>query len=148
MVTEVLWSRMATVSMSRRIAAALALILLLTFGVTARKKAGVTGFYSNMQYIKEAGDVIGMEVWIVYARGNYWATVQLAQGAPDPPVVVPMQVSGQRVGFSIPEHLVGSDGRRAPDLVLKFDGIVTGAALTGVFGEERVTLKRGNSYWQ
>jgi len=54
----------------------------------------VTGFFSNMEYIKEAGDVVGLEVWIVYARGSYWATVQVAEGEPDPPEVVPVQVSG------------------------------------------------------
>ena len=57
---------------------------------------------------------------------------------PDPPVVVPVQVSGQRVRFSIPVagHL------------LEFDGTVKGGELTGVLGTEQVVLKRGKSYWR
>ena len=119
-------------------AAWLLVLLLLTSAGTAQKRPRVTGFFSDMHYIKEAGDVIGMEVWIVYARGGYWATVQLAQGEPAPPVIVPVQVSGQRVVFSFQ---LGTD-------VLKFDGSVSTAALTGVLGTERMSLKRGNSYWQ
>ena len=65
-----------------------------------------------------------------------------------PPVAVPVHVAGQRVSFSLIEHPLKPDGSPAPDVVLKFDGIVTRAALAGIFGKERLTLKRGNSYWQ
>ncbi len=148
MINEAIHSRVAMRLMTSRSATILALILLLASGGTAQKKARVTGFYSDMHYIEEAGDVIGTEVWIVYARGSYWATVQVAEGAPEPPVVVPVRVSGQRVSFSVTEPVVGPDGRPAPGLVLKFDGTATEAALRGIFAGERVSLKRGNSYWQ
>lgn len=123
-------------------------LLLLTTGGTAQKKVPVTGFFTNMEYIKEAGDVVGMEVWIVYAGGTYWATVQLAEGEPAPPVVVPVQVSAQHVSFSLKQPSVRPDGSSAPDLVLKFEGTVTGSALTGAFANSRVMLKRGATYWQ
>lgn len=78
--------RNSTISRSApwRSAAVVLGLLLRTTGGTAQKKVPVTGFFTNMEYIKEAGDVVGMEVWIVYARGSYWATVQLAEGEPDP----------------------------------------------------------------
>jgi hypothetical protein len=138
---------MARTSKTCMSAATFVLTLLLTSGWAAQAKPRVTGFYSDMQYIKEAGDVVGMEVWIVYARGSYWATVQLADGEPDVPVVVPVLVSGQRVGFTLTEPSIRSEGKPEQNLVLKFDGTATNWALTGVFGTEHVTLKRGNSYW-
>ena len=133
---------------ARWTSAAALCLLLLTSGGTAQQKVPVTGFFTNMEYIEEAGDVVGMEVWIVYASGRYWATVQLAQGEPDPPVVVPVQVSAQRVSFVLKQPSVRSDGSSAPDLVLKFEGAVTRSALTGAFANERVVLKRGPTYWQ
>jgi hypothetical protein len=101
-------------------AAAICLFLLTSVG-TAQKKVPVTGFFTNMEYIDGAGDVVGMEVWIVYARGKYWATVQLAQGEPDPPVVVPVQVLAQQVSFGIKQPSIRSDRHSAPGLILKFE---------------------------
>jgi hypothetical protein len=107
-------------------------MLLATIG-TAQKKAPVTGFFTNMKYIRETGDVVGMEVWIVHARDSYWATVQFAEGEPEPPVVVPVQVSGQHVGFALKQPSLRPDGGQVAGLVLKFEGTVTKSALTGVF---------------
>jgi hypothetical protein len=92
-----------------------------------------------MHYIAEAGDVLGAEVWIVYSRDHYWATVQWAEGAPERPVVVPVQVSGRRVRFSV---------KFSRDFALNFDGVVSEAGLTGHLGADRVFLKRKASYWQ
>lgn len=71
-------------------------------GSAQTTKVPVTGFFTSMRYVAEAGDVVGMEVWIVYARGGYWATVQLAEGEPEVPVVVPVEVSDRKVIFSLP----------------------------------------------
>jgi hypothetical protein len=131
-----------------RSTAALFLLFLLTSGGIAQRKVPVTGFFTNMEYVKQAGDVVGMEVWIVYARGRYWATVQLAEGEPDPPVVVPAHVSEQHVSFVLKQPSIRSDGSPAPDRVLKFEGTITRSALTGTFANERMMLKRGSTYWQ
>jgi hypothetical protein len=109
-------------------------------------KARVTGFFTNMQYIAEAGDMVGMEVWIVYARGGHWATVQLAEGAPDRPVVVPVEVSDRRISFALPGPS-GDSSNTSNTTPLKFVGEVTKAGLTGTFVHDRVVLKRGRTYW-
>lgn len=103
-----------------------------------------------MHYIEGAGDVIGTEVWIVYARDSFWATVQMAEGEPNPPVVVPVTVSGSRVKFTIREpRIFGGTGKPAPDFVMDFDGTVSKAGLQLTSGPPDSTLlKRGNSYWQ
>ena len=35
-----------------------------------------------------------------FSKDSFWAIVQLSEGEPDPAVVVPVQVSGQRVAFA------------------------------------------------
>lgn len=106
-----------------------------------------------MIYIQEAGDVVGTEIWIVYARGQYWATVQEAEGEPNPPVVVPLKVSGlSKVKFTIATHMVDQDGKSAPDLVTHYEGTVGKSGLLlstpGISGSAPQFLKRRNSYWQ
>ena len=121
--------------------------LVFTLPVSAETtKARVTGFFTNMQYIAEAGDVVGMEVWIVYARGEHWATVQLAEGEPDRPVIVPVQVSDRRISFDVPVPSTDS-GNSSNTTTLRFVGEVTKAGLTGTFVQNRVVLKRGRTYW-
>ena len=97
----------------------------------------VRGLYSNMTYVEEAGDVVGMEVFIVFGRGFY-ATVQEAEGEPDPPVLVPVIVRGQSVRFTLPDKRT-------------FVGTVTSKGLKGHFignkGSDQF-LRRGKSYWQ
>ena len=59
------------------------LLLLTVSGSHAQQEPKVTGFFTDMHYLQDVGDVIGTEVWIVHARGAYWATVQIAEGEPD-----------------------------------------------------------------
>ena len=113
----------------------------------------VTGFFSDMHYIQEAGDVVGTEIWIVYARGQYWATVQEAQGVPNPPEVVPLEVSGlSKVAFTIKTRLVHGDGTPAPDLVTRYEGTVSKSGLLlstpELSGSTPTFLRRRSSYWQ
>ena len=115
----------------------LALLLVLAVSADAQQRVRVTGVFSNMQYVAEAGDVIGTEVLIVAVEGGYYAVVQIAEGSPSIPVVVPVTVNGSDVAFSVSRPF---DGR--------FTGRVTREALVGHFGSERITLKRGKSYWQ
>jgi len=95
----------------------------------------VTGLFSDMHYIPQAGDVLGTEVFIVVSPGGYSAVVQLAEGQPQMPVVVPVNVNGLDVSFSLPNNL-------------KFAGRVSNSALVGTLGFDKVSLRRGKSYWQ
>jgi len=58
-----------------RVATAFLLLLLLTTGSIAQKREPsriqITGVYSSMHYIEEAGDVVGIEVFIVYGGDGY-----------------------------------------------------------------------------
>jgi len=114
--------------------AAILLLSIVLSPAQSARKARVTGFFTDMHYIEEAGDVLGTEVWIVYGGDGYWAIVQLAEGGPEPPIVVPVQVSGQHIKFSVN--------------AVNFDGTVTQAALTGLPGQDRVVLRLRASYWQ
>ena len=112
----------------------------------------VTGFFSDMRPT-EAGDVVGTEIWIVYARGHYWAAVQEAEGEPNPPVVVPLDVSGlSTIKFTLTTHVVHGDGTPAPDLIRRYEGTVTEGGLLlstpELSGSTPTLLKRHNSYWQ
>ena len=122
-----------------------------------------TGFFSDMRYVDDAADLIGTEVWIVSAHGRYYATVVEASGEPNPPVVVPVQVSGSRVQFRLTTSRVDQDGKSVPDLIEDFDGTVTRSRFSGTItshydtaaskpqgavNSERFSLRRGNTYWQ
>jgi|SRR6185437_1497365 len=106
-------------------------------------------FYRYAHYIPEADDVVGTEVWIVYARDKFWATVQVAEGEPDPPVVVPVEVSGNRVKFTTSMPLQFSTGEPAPAEITKYSGTVSKTGLIlSVEGNPGTLLKRRNSYRQ
>src|SRR5436190_13391704 len=98
----------------------------------------VTGIFTDMHYITDVGDLLGTEVFIVGGGNGYKAIVQIAQGSPGDPVVVPVTVKGNDVSFELPPTYHN----------LKFSGRVSTQALTGNLGSERVALRRRNSYWQ
>jgi hypothetical protein len=110
----------------------------------AEPKARPTGLFSDMTWVEEGGDVVGMEVLISYtpggSEGQYWAYVQIAEGVPSPPVVVEATVKGDRVEFTLPK----STG------LGKFVGRATNKALVGKFEGSITTVKlpRRKSYWQ
>lgn len=116
-------------------------------GSAQTTKVPVTGFFTSMRYVAEAGDVVGMEVWIVYARGGYWATVQLAEGEPEVPVVVPVEVSDRKVIFSLPATANALSGKTR-NAGLRFTGEVNSVGIRGSLSGQRVTLKRAGSYWR
>jgi hypothetical protein len=119
--------------------AALSLALLFVAVSPSRgQQVRVTGMFSDMRWIQEAGDVIGTEVFIVATNSDYRAVVQIAEGTPGVPVVVPVTVRGADISFTLPTYYGN----------LKFNGRITRNALAGMLGGEKVTLRRGNSYWQ
>ena len=108
----------------------------------------MTGFFSDMSYIPESGDGVGTEVWIVYARGRYYASVQISEGEPEPPDLVSVQVTGlSGVQFNLKQSTVNQERKPGPDVVIEFKGTVSRAGLMLSMPEHRL-LKRRGSYWQ
>jgi hypothetical protein len=131
-----------------RLVASLALLSATLLGAPAPKPRPTpvpvrpVGLYSNLAYIPEAGDVVGTEIFILYGGGQHWALLQLAQGEPDEPVLVPASVSGSLVEFAFPQY-----GENA-----HFKGRATSRGLEGTISgiENVITVKllRQRSYWQ
>jgi hypothetical protein len=117
-----------------------------TSAVAQRLKPKTTGVFSNMEYHKDSGDVSGIEVFIVNTKHGYMATVQIAEGEPDAPILVPVTQSGDSLSFEVP-----SAGAK-----LLFTGTVKADGLYGHFNngafsdrsDGRFMLRRGRSYWQ
>jgi hypothetical protein len=109
--------------------------------VVLAAKPKLTGIYSDMAYNAEGGDVLGDEAFIVFSAKGYYVVFQGGEGEPYPPVVVPAQVDGTSIRFTLPE-LVDARG--------EFRGRVVGDELVGSFKSNGQTLhlKRKNSYWQ
>ena len=134
--------------MKTRVGVAAVLFLLLAFATGAQPKSGVTGFFSDMRYVREASGVIGTEVWLTFARDQYWACVQTADGQPNPPEVVTVDVSGSLRKFTMLKQRVVAQQNLLPEQRMDFVGTVTAAGITGKFNGQDVNLKRKNSYWQ
>ncbi len=106
----------------------------------------VTGVFTNLHYNEDGGDVVGLEVLLIYTRAGYMAVIQIAEGVPEVPVVVPVQLDGSQIAFSFP----------AGGVTLQFRGTVGPTALEGRFNngafadspQGSVALRRGKSYWQ
>ncbi len=134
---------------SRRILAAGALISLSGLVLVAQQRPHVTGFFSDMHYVPEAGDLVGMEVWVISVGGDYFATVEIAEGVPTIPVVVPAEVSRSRLKFTIRESRTDQSGKALPDSVTVYEGVVTKAGFAGKFvNGQQFSLRRKSSYWQ
>ncbi len=121
------------------------LFLLLSLSGVIAFAAGnnITGTYTNMQFNRQGGDLLGTELRIAVTRSGYQGVLQIAEGGPGQLVLVNVQVDGNRIKFSIPDDnpYAGS-----------FSGVITNGVLTGHFkyksgGEEDVVLKKGKSYW-
>src|SRR5688572_1236862 len=115
--------------MSRR--TLLALIATIAVGIAharAEQRVRVTGFFSSLEFHREAGDLNGEEIIISYAttgtEGQHFAYVQLAEGVPQPPQLVLVTVTGARIRF----RLAGSDSSLG-----LFEGVVSADSLIGRF---------------
>ena len=102
----------------------------------------ITGMYSNMEYNKEGGDLLGIEIYLVYGGRDYFAIVQCAGGAPAPPVVTPVEISGTEITFKIPEG--------QPECGTTFNGTVSKEGLRGRFLGDTAErwLPRQKGYWE
>ena len=123
------------------------ILALLYFSSTANAndEMKVTGIYSSLYYNEEGGDLLGEEIFIVYGdMGEYFASVQCAQGGTRAPFVTKVEVVNNNIEFVVPNnkgHLC------TPGM---FRGTITNKGISGEFKGSgyKVFLKRGNSYWQ
>src|SRR5258708_23093640 len=92
----------------RRTQLTLFLALLMCFALVevkpifGQRQVKITGTFSNMHFIKEAGDVLGYEIKIVYAGGSYQSTLQFAEGAPSELLVFKKHKKGKKINFFNP----------------------------------------------
>jgi hypothetical protein len=108
-----------------------------------KSQTRITGTYTDMRYVSEAGDVIGTEIKIVFTGSRFQGALQIAEGVPGELILVDVEQKANSVSFSIPESspYPGS-----------FAGAISGGALRGEFrfksgGSAKVVLRRGKSYW-
>jgi hypothetical protein len=100
-------------------------------GPTFAQSLRVTGLVSNLHFVKEAGDIVGTEIFIMFSNEGLFALVQCAEGSPSAPVLVPVMASGAEISFKVPadskSHCSGGE----------FNGRVTRASLQGqwTFGQ-------------
>jgi hypothetical protein len=104
-----------------------------------------TGFFSDLQYDPTSGDLFGTEIFISFALtrpegARYFAYVQPAQGVPDAPQLVDVDIDGDQLSF----QLTGRFERLG-----RFVASVTPDSLIGKFerGAE-LRLPRRQSFWQ
>lgn len=101
------------------------------------------GIYSNLAFIEESGDLVGMEILLVpegRGDGEYRAVVQLAEGGT--PQIVVTSIVVKRDEFS----LILKFDQRMPEI--KFMCLFKVNELECKTSASKETLKRGKSYWQ
>jgi hypothetical protein len=127
------------------------LLLLLLLGLTLSVAAAppqqirVTGIYSDLEYIPEAGDLGGREIFVIYGgKAGYFALVQCSEGFPTKPALAAAKINGAQIEFTLSE----SDSGGCP--AKTFIGEISRKELKGQFSGEREpsVLKRKRSYWQ
>ncbi|MBW7889205.1 MAG: hypothetical protein H3C35_12735 [Bacteroidetes bacterium] len=117
------------------------LLFLPTVLLYSQQKEALTGCYTNLEYLKETGDVVGIEITIVFStdgtNNQYYALVQEAHGKPNPPFLVKLETSKEGISFTNPAGKI-------------FKGKITKKELTGKYDgtDETLKLKRKKSYWQ
>ena len=105
-----------------------------------------TGTFGRLRYGEESGDLSGIEIFIMMGLSGYVAVVQIAEGAPADPVVVPVTLEGAVVSFEMQsgkETLRYKGTVRADGLYGRFDNAAFSGREDGFF-----LLRRGQSYWQ
>jgi hypothetical protein len=102
-----------------------------------------TGTFSDLAYHSESGDLVGVEIRIIYSASGYQAMIQIAQGEAGCLVLIPVSYDNSRVKFQIPDSHVYAGS---------FEGEIGPSNLKGVLrfktgAEMKVDLERKRSYW-
>lgn len=126
------------------------IIAVLVFGCSdawankAEAKDICLGTFSSLHFNSEGGDVLGIEIKVVYTRVGKQAVIQFSEGEPSPLVVVPVVCEGDHISLKIPKD----NGRAAAS----FEGVVAKDRLVGELvyesgGREKIFLPRRKGYW-
>jgi TRAP-type uncharacterized transport system fused permease subunit len=117
------------------------LFLLLSYMCFGDTQPKPTGVFTKMHYNAEGGDVLGLELFVVYSNYGYYVIYQSSEGEPSMPIVIPAIIEGMRITFEVPAS-IGASG--------SFEGVISSAGLIGTFSENQQTvhLKRTSRYWQ
>ena len=124
------------------------LVVCCVFGASATAQSTepkLTGVFSDLRYSKHSGDVIGMEVFVVFAgEKGLFATIQCSEGWPSKPVLVPAIAKGSSI------ELAAHNDSASHCPKVPFRGVVSQSGLRGQFEgmADKVFLKRKQSFWQ
>jgi hypothetical protein len=103
-----------------------------------RAASRITGTYTNLEFNKEGGDLLGEELRIVNTRSGYQGVFQNAEGGAGELILVKIKLAGNKIEFAVPDlpplYAVGQlSGTIAPTMIR--------------FSDEDI-LKKGQSYWE
>ena len=125
-----------------------AFVLLLTFcqlGGAASPEIRITGIYSDLHYIKESGDLIGMELLVLPGGGNPFhcpAFFQLAEGQGPTAVLVDLEAVADHFEFRVPAN------GGSPEMHFSVRFTAHEAVVKNTVGGLEEHLRRGRSYWE
>lgn len=108
-------------------------------------KQKITGIFSNLAFVPQAGDVVGAEIFLLQnAYGGYVVLVQCADGKPGSPELLPATVDYPKLTFTIPKDSVSSCPAG------EFSGVLSVRGLSGKLDGRDWSgyLPRRKSYWQ
>lgn len=99
------------------------------------------GTYSNMHFNRETGDLSGLEIVIVKGFDGVYAMVQLAQGEAPAPLIVNLNLKGNKFRFKVPW---------LTQEVSLFRGEILRDRIVGEFAKTGacVVLEKGRSIWE
>jgi hypothetical protein len=130
-------------------AAGAAIVVVYGPAEAAEQKVRITGIYSDLYYNREDGDLGGTELFIVgVGELGYAAFIQHWEGGTRMPVVVPVEVNGNKVTFSVPAPSLGEGQYEGRITQNAFDGNWRHPLVGGGFAEDPIHLRRKKSYWQ
>ena len=103
------------------------------------------GTYTNFSMHPDTGDLLGIEMTIIWSRNSYYVLFQSSEGEPSIPVLTKANIENGNIYFVLPPE---SPYR-------KFKGLISPCAIKGSFssgqlsprGYKEFTLEKKNSYW-
>lgn len=109
----------------------------------------ITGIYTDLRFVDEAGDLVGVELFLLNTVDGYHVVFQSAEGgAATVPIVVKANVTGDKIEFTLPDYA---------SFPGKFSGQIEADRIVGAFEKgylsparpgSRFVLLKKSSYWQ
>ena len=116
----------------------------LFFSSSVGDKMRVTGTFSTLEYHQEAGDLLGVELRIVWTNQGYQGTIQIAEGGAGNLILLKnINIENENIEFVFDYNT----GRKAT-----FEGVIYADGIKGEIeydtgGMMKLKLKRKKSYW-